>query len=68
MDVLGALYDLCKLIGDFFSSMFHGMKVITETLWTVVNINTTASIWMPSFIFGIFTTGVLLVVVLRVVK
>lgn len=68
MDALSGLFDIIKMIGDFLSSIIHGLKVIIETLGIVVGINSTSSIWMPSFIFGIFTTGVLLVVVLRVVK
>ena len=68
MDALAGFYDILKMIGDFFSSLFHGWLVIVETLYTIIGINSAASVWMPSFIFGIFSTGFLLVVVLRVVK
>lgn len=68
MDALSGLFDIIKMIGDFLSSILHGLKAIVEAFSFVVGINSFASAWMPSFIFGIFVSGVTLAIVIRVVK
>lgn len=66
--MIDGFFDIVKMIGDFLSSIIHGLKALVEALNVIVGINSFASIWMPSFIFGIFVTGVLLMIVLRIVK
>lgn len=66
--MIDALFDIVKMIGDFLSSIISGLKALVEALFVIQGINQTASIWMPSFVFGIFSIGVILMIVLRIVK
>lgn len=65
--MIDALLDFVTMIKDYLMSLLDGLWSLVESLAFISDTASEASVWMPSFMFGILVLDVALIIVLRVI-
>lgn len=65
--MIDALKDFITIIKDWLMSIIDGMLTLVESFTFINTAAQGASVWMPSFLFGILLLNVTVVIILRVV-
>lgn len=65
--MIDGLKEFIQMVGEFLSSLYHGLGSLVSSLTFVSGASSTASWWMPSAIYSVMILSLSLIIILRII-